>query len=149
MNFACPSCNSDNIQRLSVVYEGGLSAINTKSKGTAVGFGRDGISVGVGGGGTKGTSQTAQSKRAAPPPKRRYVKPLLGIGVAFFAVALFVQPPNIVVQYLYQASWLAASVAWIGYAFQYNARQWPALKAQWDQSYLCNRCSQIFSLAGA
>jgi len=29
MDFVCPSCQSDNIQRLSVIFEGGLSDINT------------------------------------------------------------------------------------------------------------------------
>lgn len=70
MELACPSCKSDNTQRLAVIYEGGLSDINTKSKGTAIGFGRGGIGVGVGGSKTTGTSQTAASQRAAPPQKK-------------------------------------------------------------------------------
>lgn len=148
MDFACPSCKSDNTQRLSAIYEGGLSDINTKSKGTAIGFGRGGIGVGVGASKTTGTSQTAASQRAAPPPKRGYLKPLLMIFGAFMAMTLFIGKSDVGEPVLI-VGWLAASAWWIYYAFQYNSKKWPPLKATWDNSYLCNRCNEIFCLSGS
>lgn len=149
MDFFCPSCKSDNIQRLSVIYEGGLSDINTKSKGTAIGFGRGGIGVGVGSSKTTGTSQTAASQRAAPPPKKRYLKPLLVIFGAFMLLMLFVGTKNSFVAGALNIGWLAASAGWIYFAFQYNSKTWPPLKATWDNSFFCNRCNEIFSLSGS
>lgn len=142
MNFSCTSCKSDNVQRLSVIYEGGLSDVNTKSKGTAIGFGRGGIGVGVGASKTTGTSQTAASQRAAPPPKKRFLKPLAWIFVPFLIMTVVVGK-SYVGEIILNVAWLAASLGWIIHAFQYNAKKWPLLKATWDNSYLCNRCNEI------
>ncbi len=149
MDFFCPSCKSDNIQRLSVIYEGGLSDINTKSKGTAIGFGRGGIGVGVGSSKTTGTSQTAASQRAAPPAKKRYLKPLLIVFATFMLMSLFIDAKSSIVTNVLGIGWFAASAGWIYYAFQYNAKKWPPLKAVWDNSYLCNRCNEMFCLSGS
>lgn len=149
MDFLCPSCKSDNIQRLSAVYECGLSDINTKSKGTGIGIGRGGIGIGVGASKTTGTSQTAASLRAAPPAKKRYLKPLLAIFGVFMLVTLFVGAKSTIVEYLLIIGWLAASAGWVYYAFQYNAKTWPPLKATWDNSFLCNRCNDMFCLGGS
>lgn len=146
MDFVCPSCQSDNIQRLSVVYEGGLSDINTKTKGTALGLGRGGIGVGVGASKTTGTSQTAASKRAAPPAKKGYLKPLLGIFGIFIVLSMFLGKSEILGA-LMGIGWLVASAGWVYHAFQYNAKIWPPLKATWDSSFLCNRCNEMFDLA--
>jgi hypothetical protein len=149
MDFICPSCKSDNIQRLSVVYEGGLSDINTKSKGTAIGIGRGGIGVGVGASKTTGTSQTAASKRAAPPAKKRYLKPLLGIFGVFMLSLIFIGAKSDFLGSLLTIGWVAASAGWVYFAFQYNSKTWPSLKASWDNSFLCNRCNEIFCLSGS
>mgnify|MGYP000075291247 CR=1 FL=1 len=146
MDFVCPSCQSDNIQRLSVIFEGGLSDINTKTKGTALGIGRGGIGVGVGASKTTGTSQTAASKRAAPPAKKGYLKPLLGIFGIFFLVSMFLGGKSEIVGGVVTVGWLAASAGWIYHAFQYNGKVWPSLKATWDNSFLCNRCNEMFCL---
>lgn len=146
MDFICPSCKSDNIQRLSVIYEGGISDINTKSKGTAIGFGSGGIGVGVGANRTTGTSQTATSRRAAPPVTKSYLKPLLVIFGVYMLVAIFTGS-NEIFRTLLGIGWLAASAGWVYYAFQYNSKTWSPLKAAWDNSYLCNRCNEVFPLS--
>lgn len=148
MEYACPSCKSDNIQRLAVIYEGGLSDIDTKTRGSAIGFGRGGIGVGVGSSKTKGTSQTAASQRAAPPAKKRYVKPLLMILGASMLLAMFAGDSKLM-QDVASLGWLAASAGWVVYAFQYNAKTWPPLKAAWEKSYLCNRCNEMFVIQEA
>lgn len=149
MDFVCPSCQSDNIQRLSVIYEGGLSDINTKTKGTALGFGRGGIGVGVGASKTTGTSQTAASQRAAPPAKKRYLKPLLAIFGLFIVISIFMGTKSNLVANALGFVWLAASAGWVYFAFQYNSKTWPPLKAAWDDSYLCNRCNEMFCLSSS
>jgi hypothetical protein len=145
MEYVCPHCKSDNIQRLSVVYEGGLSNIDTKSRGTGIALGRGGIGLGVGSSRTKGTSQTAASEKASPPPQKTFLKPLLGIAALFIVLGIVVgkSVPALIIN----GGWLAASAAWIYFAFQYNKNTWPALKAKWDNSFLCNRCNAMFSLS--
>jgi hypothetical protein len=41
-------------------------------------------------------------------------------------------------------AWVGGSVAWIIYAFQYNAKTWPTLSGQWENTFLCHRCSHVF-----
>lgn len=142
MEYVCTSCKSDNIQRLSVIYEGGLSDINTKSKATGIGFGRGGIGIGFGASKTKGTAQTASSQRAAPPNKKTYFKPLLLILVASWVLMVFLGNSTFAT-IIDDIFLVGAAAGWIYYAYQYNSNQWPKLKAIWDHSYLCNRCNVV------
>jgi hypothetical protein len=147
MDFVCPSCKSDNTQRLSVIYEGGLSNVNTKSRGAAIGFARGGIGLGFGTTKTRGTSQTAASERASPPLKKPYLKPLALFIMGFLVMQLFVNNNKIFGEIVFYA-WFAASGGWIYYAFQYNSKTWPSLRVIWDNSYLCNRCNSIYNFSG-
>jgi hypothetical protein len=146
MDYVCPNCKSDNIQRLSAVFEGGLSDINTRTNGSAVGLSRGGVGVGFGSAKTKGTSQTAASQRAAPPAKKKYFKPLLLIFVAVVVVSICVGSNHAILSGLVTLAWIGGSIAWVVHAFQYNSKVWPSLKATWDDSYLCARCNHIFCL---
>lgn len=60
-DFACPKCQSEHVQKISIIVEQGTTEINTESSsaGVAVGFG--GAAVG---GGKTVTSGTAQSELA-------------------------------------------------------------------------------------
>jgi len=143
--YVCTSCSSENIQRLSVIYQGGISDINTKSSGTGIGFGRGGIGIGFGRKRTKGTSQTAASLRAAPPPKKAFLKPLAGIFVCAFILMLFAEGTKFLVALVYLL-WAGGSVAWVVFAINYNKKTWPPLMRVWENSYLCNRCNNIFTM---
>lgn len=62
-SFACPKCQSEHVQKMSVIIEQGTTEINTESSsaGVAVGFG--GAAVGGGKTATTGTAQTALAKQ--------------------------------------------------------------------------------------
>ena len=79
MELTCPNCNSDNTQRLSAVFENGISTVNNKTHGVGLGLGRGGLAIGAAGASTSGTSQTVLSQRAAPPDRKPYLVPLLKI----------------------------------------------------------------------
>jgi hypothetical protein len=147
MELSCGRCKSDNIQRLSSVYEGGISSINTKTKSSGIGIARGGIGLGLGRAKTKGTSQSAASLRAAPPPTRGYLKPLALIFVGWFILLLMTQSQ--VMRSLITVGSFAGAAAWVYFAFQYNANVWPPLKAIWDDSYLCNRCNEVTHVSAA
>ena len=76
MELTCPNCNSDNTQRLSAVFENGISTVNNKTHGVGMGLGRGGLAIGAAGASTSGTSQTVLSQRAAPPDRKPYLVPL-------------------------------------------------------------------------
>lgn len=148
MNFVCPSCNSDNVQRLSIVYLGGLSSIETRSRDSGLAIGGDGIGLGMGRSKTRGTAQTVASMRAAPPPKKHFLKPAGLILLAFmFIVPLVYTSP--IKQQIAVFAWVTTTAGWIIFVLHYNLTKWPILKALWDNSCLCNRCDTVFYLGGA
>lgn len=149
MNYACSHCKSENIQRLSAVYQAGVSQISTTSSGVGIGVGGGGLGIGVGSATTSGTSQTEASRRAAPPAKKRFRKPLLkmlGVYLLSFVILVSIFPPDAtaggVMAWLLQLSWIGASIWWIYSARKFNAQRWPLLLQQWQNTYLCNRCNQ-------
>jgi len=114
---------------LSLVYESGLTF--TKSTTTGVGGGVGGVGIGVGR--SKGTQVTAVAMKAAPPLKRRFAGPMV---LAFFCLLLVAASPV----------WLIGVAVGAGIAFsaiRYNSKRWPALYAQWDAMYMCERCGFI------
>ena len=145
MELTCPSCRSENTQRLSVVYETGINNIHARTGGVGVGVGRGGLSVGVGTASTAGTTQTAMSQRAAPPERKPYLKPLLKIFGAYFLVTLFISGVgSLALGAAATLAWLGGSVAWIYFAAKYNAKTWVTANAIWQSSFLCHRCSHMF-----
>jgi len=118
----CSQCSSDDIRKLSLVYEHGLTLVGASSVGSGIGNVR-GRSLNV----------SAASARAAPPAQR-------GIGWALmFAVV------SLLLALAFPMWWLGviifgavvvSSVAW-------NSKEWPKLYARWDQLYMCQRCGAI------
>jgi hypothetical protein len=82
---ACPACGSAEWKSASLIHAEGLATTKSRTKGTALGVGRAGLSHGkflVGGGTyssrTRGASQTLLSSMANPPRKRN--------GLIFFLI---------------------------------------------------------------
>lgn len=143
MSFECPACHSENTNKLALAYETGLSDVKTRTSGVGIGIGGGGIGLGIGGGKTKGTAQTQASQRAAPPPKKKLVKPLLIIFVITMVLSLLFLS-NKTMQDIITLAWIAASAGWVAWAFYFNIKLWPPLKRAWDQSFICNRCGNVF-----
>ncbi len=145
MDLNCPSCKSENTQRLAVIHESGISQVNSKTGGIGIGIGRGGLAVGVGKASTAGTSQTAMSQRVAPPQKKPYVKPLLWIFLAYIVTALGVSSAGSnLLSSIVAIAWLGASGAWIYHAVQFNFKIWPALTSKWENTFMCQRCNHQF-----
>src|SRR2546426_8106528 len=73
MDLRCPKCNSNNLKKVSLAYQEGLfhSEARTRIRGVLVGSG--GPDIIVGSAATKGTHQTALSKRLSRPKKWSYL----------------------------------------------------------------------------
>jgi hypothetical protein len=129
----CTKCNSDNTQRLEVVYEHGTQNINTHSHSAGAGIGG---SFGVGGVTTRtsGVSQTMAGEKAAPPMRKSYKWPIIGL---LLSTALL---ENIM---LGGPLLLISAYFWYK-AFTYNKTEWPHLYQHWQESWLCLKCGNIY-----
>lgn len=141
----CTRCNSDNVQRLEVVYEQGTQNIKTtgRTTGSGVGFGNGGIGVGLGSATTTttGTSQSLMAKKAAPPTKKPIAVPIVLIIIGLISLMM-----------TGAGFFILAGIALIGlggFLFwkysQYNKLTYPPLFATWQSSWLCNKCGTIFA----
>lgn len=139
----CVKCNSDNVQKLSVIFQSGTQNINTTSRtfGSGIGFGNGGGLLGVGSASTKttGQSQSHLAGIASPPKKKKYDIPLL---IIFFAIVALVA--NIISGAFFILPLVAAVL--FGYrAYQYNKTQWPPKYQEWSNSWHCNKCGVIYT----
>lgn len=152
-SFACPHCQSTEIQRFSVAYQSGISQINTKTAG--IGMSLSG-KVGIGGAQTKGQSQTELSRTTAPPKKLTYGI-WIGCGfVLWFLLAGLVGSiiPNpgaldgtlvgsLVKTLIAIGAWTPA-LYFMRKSFLYNRDVHPKLMQQWENSWVCFRCGHKF-----
>lgn len=149
--YSCPTCGSENTQRLSTVYMAGVSRFSTVTSG----FGWAGGPAG-GRGWTEGTSQTQLSLLAAPPKKLSYWPGFGLIAVSPLLSALAAEGIRRIsgqVQLTFRFDDLAtgsffvlAIVAFLLLmkAFRYNRRTWPMLLLRWNMSFTCSRCGWVF-----
>jgi hypothetical protein len=144
----CQGCGSESVQKLSMVYDSGLSDINAKEGGVGVGFGSGGIGIGFGSSKIKGSNQSRLSQKAAPPEKKRAIKHF-----AIWGIGLFIVPPVVVsvlgwdssiAQLLTVLLYLAAAGLHIYSDIQYNRRIYPGLFTRWTGSFLCHKCGLMF-----
>lgn len=146
----CPSCSSDQTQRLSAIVDSGTS----HTRGTSVGS-FSGVGVGAGGaagfGGmshsvtnsvTKSTLATKLSAPARRPEKRLYLAGALMILFSFsFFHTLF----------LLGLVLLAGGALLIYKGTQngvYNRTELPHLHSRWSSSFYCHRCQNVYLPAG-
>ncbi len=133
----CSKCNSENIQRLEVIYEGGTQNISTTSHSAAAGIGG---TFGIGGvrTATSGTSQSTLASKASPPSKKKFSASILMAVLGFFFIG---------------SGWgmtvfgcllIGAGVYLTYVAIQFNSQKWPELYQYWEKSWLCNKCGHIF-----
>jgi hypothetical protein len=138
---ACGNCGSDSLKKLSLIYEGGFSATEGVSKGIGLTLGG---SLGVGAAKSVGTSQTALSARVAPPAKKKVhvLIYLLGVFGLTWMMAGFGEggAPQLGVMGML----VVASCGYVIYtAHMFNKNTWPSLWAEWDRSFMCERCGNI------
>lgn len=102
-------------------------------------FGKAGFNVG--GSKTKGSSQTALSKKTAPPRKRSYIMPFVA-GLIATVVASFMLPQNLM--FLEYVVFAAVTGGLIFRSYKFNSGQWQELFAAWQKSFICQKCGHSF-----
>jgi hypothetical protein len=106
----CRQCSSENVRKLALVYEHGLTIVSAR-----------------------GAHITAASAKASPPRKKNVAAPVVwAIILTVFAL-------------VWPVLWLGVVIAIIVVCVNgsWNAKTWPALYAQWDRTYMCERCGFI------
>lgn len=143
VNYVCPHCGSEDVQRFEAAWREGLTHTEGIVKGGGVSSG------GLFGGGAKvtGTSQSLLSQSVAPPVEYSYVRELLtvfiGIPVVFAIVGIFLFP---------KASDTWAWIPMIAYlyfhtykiAYNYNKNIYPEEMERWLHSWYCKKCGNRF-----
>lgn len=127
----CDKCNSDNIQKLEMVYESGTHRISTTSDTSGEYGGRTE---------TSGSSQSALSARASPPAKKTYSE---------FVIFLII--PGFLCLSSKSYTWNAVGVALgvfgiylVCSAVKYNFGTYHSLYGHWKESWLCHKCGNIY-----
>jgi len=151
MDLRCPTCNSTDLKKVSLAHEEGLVRSNSLTRIQGVLVGSGGPNIIVGSAATKGTRQTALSRRLSPPRKWSCLKLLIWF-VALSFVALVIYVHVVMVTSSISSSFpvklyslitpltfvLLAFLTWMRNHFIY-ARQ----KADWGRSFVCQRCGAV------
>jgi len=160
--WQCPTCQSDQIQKLSVLHAIGTSQLAATTGGVTLGtqFGAGGhAGVSVMGGRTKGTLTSSLATQVAPPPQPRNAAAsrgsfgaLLGT-MAAIAVACGTLTPGPdaggPVLGIMFAGAAVGGIVGATYGAKLNESQQSSHKAarlEWERTYLCLRCGRRFQL---
>lgn len=142
MRITCPKCSSSEARSLSLIHREGLTNTQGQTAGTSVGSLGGSLGVSTMRGTITAQSQTVLSKEAAPPEARAFFPWVLSaIVLGLFVLA---QLGDIGFWTVVAALLAVLSVLQAKRARAFNTQELPGLKARWDQSFMCNRCGQVF-----
>ena len=131
----CPTCGSDDWKAASLVYQEGLTNVDTATKSVGLGVGGGHVGVGIGRGKTKGVHQTALSKQAAPPQDN-------SIGAVFFVGLVFTG----VIGLFYHFWWVISLLCVVGIVSTWNSDSEKRAKQLelYNKKRVCQRCGHIY-----
>lgn len=152
MALVCPSCESHEVRKVSLVYEEGFQKTRTKTI-----FGGGAISLlgpvfGLGAAYSRGTSQSLLAERLAPP---RVPRPFFYAVIAFLVIGIVGLLPPILIGIIFGNIayhfvvfiWFAALIAYPCYVFIREMallRGYQKKLSDWNQLFMCNQCGHIF-----
>jgi hypothetical protein len=151
MDLRCSKCNSNDLKKVSLAYQEGTYRIETRSRIRGLLFAGGGPDILVGRATTRGSQQSALSKRLSPPSKWSYMKLILWSGVATLtALVLYVQhvmaspvPASSLPVKLYVVFAPFAFVLLVGIVWRHNHSTYREQYDQWNASFICERCGTV------
>jgi len=151
MDLRCPKCNSNNLKKVSLAHQQGSYHIDTRSKMRGLVFAGGGPGILVGGTSTRGSQQSALSERLSPPAKWSYVKLVGWSGVVtLIALVLYVQhvmaspvPTSSLPVKLYAVFAPVVLLLVLGIVWRHNHSTYHEKYAQWNESFICERCGTV------
>ena len=151
MDLRCPNCESTNLKKISLAYQEGTYHINSRTRIRGLLFAGGGPGALVGGATTRGSQQSALSKRLSPPSKWSYAKLVLWSGVVtLMALVLYVQhvmsspvPASSLPVKLYVVFAPVVLFLLLGIVWRHNHSTYRQKYAEWDESFICERCGTV------
>ncbi|MBZ5700460.1 MAG: hypothetical protein LAN84_01285 [Acidobacteriia bacterium] len=152
MDLRCPKCNSTDLKKISLAYQEGLYRVEARARLRAAVIGGNGPDLVVGRVTMRGAQQSAISKRLNPPTKWSYLKVSFWSALAFLSIGWLVfyvhavstnsstvlSPPVT----LFGAVSASIFVLLLLLVWKHN-HSYPRHYAQWDRSFICERCEAI------
>lgn len=153
MDLRCPKCNSTDLKKVSLAYDEGLFRSEGRTRLRAVAVGSGGPDLVVGRASTRGTGQTALSKKLTPPVKWSYLKVIGWSVLAFVCVGWLVFYVNAITTNATTVSSAPVTVFGLISAtilvlllllvWKHNHSTYKRQYAEWDRCFLCERCGAI------
>jgi hypothetical protein len=141
----CKNCDSENTQKLSLIYESGTNNISTNSKTVGVGFGGGAIGIGSALTNTSGTSQSILAQKVSPPKKNSY---LLAVFVMIIG-ALFLC--NLHELNIKETVFGLMGIFLLGFGikifrvnYRYNSSTFSKKHLEWTKTWHCNKCGNKY-----
>jgi ribosomal protein L40E len=151
MDLRCPNCTSTDLKKVSLAYQEGLYLVDTRTRLSGVLIGSGGPDMVLGRARARGFRQTELSKLLRPPVKWSYLKFVLWSGI-FSLVALvayvnhvMASPPSVSVLpvEIYTVLFSSVFVPVGCLLWQHNHGTYPRQYAQWNRSFICQRCGAV------
>jgi hypothetical protein len=153
MDLRCPKCNSTDLKKVSLAHEEGLFRSEGRTRLHAVVVGGGGPDLVVGRATTRGTEQSALSKKLTPPVKWSYLKVIgwsvlvfLCAGWLVFYVNTITTNATTVLSAPLTAFGLISGAVFVLLMFvvwKHNHSNYQTQYAQWDKSFICERCGTV------
>lgn len=157
MELSCPTCKSDQTQKITAIVDAGTT--RSVGKTSTIGVASAGRGIGVGGAvsTTRNTSTTDLAKKLATPKKR-----FSSVWLGFIPLMLFGGwiPYNIAASFFHNVtlSNIAGFIALAGTGYvafkvinkkaiegkQYNTSVYPKELQTWQDGFFCHRCEHTF-----
>jgi hypothetical protein len=135
----CPSCNSSDLKRVSLIHAAGLYESRGRIRGLFLG-GADGWLFGR----YRGTNKSQLSKMAGPPAKMPYVGPTTLWLVGFFPIMAFVSRGKLsVLTGLVSVGYTFLLPAYLLGALFYNFVPCPKKYRKWHATFMYQRCGAL------
>ena len=153
MDLRCPKCNSTDPKKVSLAHEEGLFRSEGRTRVSAVVAGSGGPDLVVGRATTRGTEQSALSKKLTPPLKWSYLKVIGWSVLVFLSAGWLVFYVNTVTTNATTVSSARLTLFALIYAailalllflvWRHNHSSYQTKYAQWDKSFICERCGTV------
>src|SRR5258708_31907174 len=153
MNLRCPKCNSSDLKKVSLAYEEGLFRSEGRTRLRAVAVGSGGPDLVVGRATTRGTEQSALSKKLTPPMKWSYLKVVGWSVLLFVCVGWLVFYVNTITTNattgssapltLFSLISAATFILLLFLCSKHNHVTYRQRLAEWDRSFICQRCGPV------
>ena len=153
MDLRCPKCNSTDLKKVSLAYQEGLYQTEGRTRLRAVAVGEGGPDLVVGRATTRGSQQSALSKKLTPPVKWSYLKVIGWSVLVFVCVGWLVFYVNTVTTNATTVSSFPLTfftlISAAGFAlllflvWRHNHSAYAQEYARWDRAFICQRCGVV------